>query len=384
MQNYGIYSCICHFFFVTLRTELIFMIMQQQTDIIKPFDPSQLKVEVKNTTINSLCEMLEHEMIDLQPDFQRHANLWDHRKKSRFIESLILGIPIPSIFMYVDYSRKKWVVIDGLQRLCALSDFMVTKHMRLHGMELLTGYEDYSFDDFPYFEQLDMTMRNITINIISGEASLDAIYIIFKRLNSEGVALKPAEIRNALYHGPAMDLVKEIADGIEFQNVIDGAVSTRRLMHHDYVSRFIAFYLKDYREYRGNMDLFLRETLSYLNEAKDQNVFVELKEAFSRSLNICVTLLGKDVFRSPIMTDKKKESNPMSITLFETMMCSVAKLTVDQENHLLRNIGLYRDMYVSLFKDPQLVKYLSQGTGQPASVRYRFERMGGIVKKIVL
>ena len=358
--------------------------MQQLTDIIKPFDPSQLKVEVKNTTISSLCEMLEHEMIDLQPDFQRHANLWDHRKKSRFFESLILCIPIPSIFMYVDYSRKKWVVIDGLQRLCALSDFMVTKHMKLHGMELLTGYEDYSFDDFPYFEQLDMTMRNITINIISGEASLDAIYIIFKRLNSEGVALKPAEIRNALYHGPAMDLVKEIADSIEFQNVIDGAVSTRRLMHHDYVSRFIAFYLKDYREYKGNMDLFLRETLSYLNEAKDQNVFVELKEAFSRSLNICVTLLGKDVFRSPVMTDKKKESNPMSITLFETMMCSVAKLTANQENCLLHNIGLYRDMYVSLFKDPQLVKYLSQGTGQPASVRYRFEKMEEIVKKIVL
>lgn len=95
-------------------------------------------------------------------------------------------------------------------------------------------------------------------------------------------------------------------------------------------------------------------------------------------------LLGKDVFRSPVMTDKKKESNPMSITLFETMMCSVANLTVDQESRLLRNKGLYRDMYVTLFIDPQLVKYLSQGTGQPASVRYRFERMEGIVKKIVL
>ena len=357
-----------------------------QVNIYKelPFDPSQLKVEVKNTTVKVLCDMLEHDMIDMQPDFQRHANLWDIKKKSRFIESIILGIPIPSMFFYVDRDSKKWVVIDGLQRLCALYDFMVTKKVRLKGLELLKNVEDYSLEEFSYFDQLDMAMRNVTLNVISGDASRDAIYLIFKRINSEGLALRPAEIRNALYRGKGMDFIKSIADDPEFLKVINGAVSTKRMVHYDYVARFIAFHINGYHSYKDRMDTFLSDTLNNLNAIHDQYLFTELRETFFRSLRICCSLLDEDVFRSPIMIDSRKKSNPMSITLFETMMYSVSHLDMRQEYILLNCKNKYRDLYFELFKDSKLQKMLAQGTGQPNSVHYRFEKMEELVNITLL
>ncbi len=349
-----------------------------------PFDPSQLKVEVKNTTIKVLCDMLEHDMIDMQPDFQRHANLWDIKKKSRFIESIILGIPIPSMFFYVDMDSKKWVVIDGLQRLCALYDFMVTRKARLKGLELLRNLENFSVDEFSYFDQLDMAMRNVTLNVISGDASRDAIYLIFKRINSEGLALRPAEIRNALYRGKGMDFIKSIADDAEFLKLIDGAVSTKRMVHYDYVARFMAFYINGYQSYKDKMDTFLGDTLNNLNTTSEQYLFTELRETFFRSLRICCSLLDEDVFRSPIVWDNKKKSNPMSITLFETMMCSVSHLDMNQAQNLLNQKNLYRDMYYTLFQDHKLQKMLAQGTGQPNSVHYRFEKMDQLVKNVMI
>lgn len=348
----------------------------------KPFDPSQLKVEVKNTTIRALCDMLANEIIDLQPDFQRHANLWSETKKSRFIESLILGIPIPSMFFYVDYGSKKWIVIDGLQRLCALQDFMVDQTLALHGLEF-TQHDGSTFGEFSYFERLEMMMRDVTLNIISGEASKDAIYLIFKRLNSEGLSLRPAEIRNALYHGYGMDFVKQLAESDAFQKVIHGKVSTKRMMHYDFVARFISFYHFGYKDYpqNGSMDDFLGEALAYFNKSDSLFLFANIQNDFYRSLDVCIQLLGQDAFRSPNKAqDNKKRSNPISIALFEAMMCSVSHLTDEEVRLLLDRTPKYRELYFDLFKDKDLEKLLSQGTGKRKSVIYRFEQMEQIVK----
>ena len=72
------------------------------TPIDKPFDPSSLKVEVKNTTVGQLTDMLRNGMIDFQPDFQRHGDLWGAAKRSRLIQLLILGLPLPSFYFFID------------------------------------------------------------------------------------------------------------------------------------------------------------------------------------------------------------------------------------------------------------------------------------------
>lgn len=359
------------------------------TPISKPFDPASLKVEVKNTTVGQLVDMLKNKMIDLQPDFQRHGDLWNKNKKSRLIESIVLGLPLPSFYFYIDESREKWVVIDGLQRLNSINDFMVEKSLRLSGLQFLVKtHKNRAFEDFSYFEQLEISMRSVTLNVISGTSSVEAKYIIFQRINSEGTKLSPAEMRNALFHGRSMELVKRLAESREFEMATNGRVSKRRLLHYDYVSRFFAFYIQGYSDYIDNkMDLFIGNALERMNNYDGETDWQKAESVFTASLSLCKKLLGNGAFRQPLSDidswNNDIRLNPISISLFEAMMWSVSSLTESERQELLDKKTLYESKYVEMFKDESLRKELSNGTNHFKSVNYRFSAMENLVKDIL-
>ena len=95
--------------------------------ITKPYDPDKIKVDQQNVNLGFIIEMLENDEIDLMPDFQRSMDLWNETQKSQLIESLLLGLPLPSFYFSVDDKTDKWLVVDGLQRLCTFKDFIVDK-----------------------------------------------------------------------------------------------------------------------------------------------------------------------------------------------------------------------------------------------------------------
>lgn len=359
------------------------------TPINNPFDPSSLKVEVKNTTVGQLADMLKNKMIDLQPDFQRHGDLWGKGKKSRLIESIILGLPLPSFYFYIDEGKEKWVVIDGLQRLCSINDFMVEKVLALSGLQFLKSTHDKrSFEDFTYFEQLEMSMRSVTLNVISGASSAEAKYIIFQRINSEGTKLSPAEVRNALFHGRSMELIKRLAESHEFDEATNGGVSKKRLLHYDYVSRFFAFYIQGYENYMNNkMDLFIGNALETMNNYTGEEDWEKANNIFIESLSICKSLLGNNVFRQPLNEmnrgNEDIKSNPISISLFESMMWSVSQLSKDEKVELLNRRSVYIVRYAEMFKDESLRKKLSNGTNQYKSVNYRFTSMKKLIEDVL-
>lgn len=360
------------------------MISSLSSNVKKPFDPSDLKVEVKNATIGLLCDMLSKDLIDLEPDFQRKADVWDKKKKSRLIESLILGLPLPSFYFYVDQKKGKWVIIDGLQRLCALKDFIVDKTLCLTNLELLSNDQyNRTYDQFSYFEQLTISMRSVTLNVLSGDSSVEAKYIIFRRINSEGTVSSPAEVRNALFHDKSMELVRELANSGEFKNATDYKVSEKRLLPQDYVARFLSFYVLGYRNYENsNMETFIGKGLEEIDFKGDK--FNELRTVFYNSLNICKELLGDYCFRLPVdisgreYSDIKKKK--ISISLFEATMFAVSKLDARQKIVIINNKDAFRKAYIDLFKhDEELRRLLINGTNQPHSVNVRFSRMEKLI-----
>ncbi len=359
------------------------------TPIKKPFDPSSLKVEVKNTSIQQLYLMLKNDLIDLQPDFQRNGNLWNNKKKSRLIESILLGLPLPSFYFYIDEDNKKWVIIDGLQRLCAINDFMVKKTLRLSGLQFLKKtHTNKGFEDFSYYEQLNISMQSVTLNVISGNASAEAKYIIFRRINSEGTPLRPAEIRNALFHGKSMELIKELGRSNEFKDATDNKVSEKRLLNLDYISRFIAFYLQGYEIYESDkMEEFIGDALEKINEEYTDNDVHNLREVFYKTLYICHELLGEKVFRQPLSEKDKKnqdiKANSMSIALFESTMYALAKYYNDEEkiNILILRKEKFKKIYDNALKDDSIKKYISSGTNKYKSVYIRFSTMEEVVNK---
>lgn len=354
---------------------------------IKPFDPSALKVEVKNATIGQLCDMLSKNLIDLQPDFQRKTDVWNKKKKSRLIESLILGLPLPSFYFYIDQENGKWVIIDGLQRLCALKDFVVEKTLKLSGLELLSNdLYDKTYDEFSYFEQLTIGMRSVTLNVLSGDAPVEAKYIIFRRINSEGTKLSPAEVRNALFHGESMKYVRELANSSEFKEATDNKVSDKRLLNQDFAARFIVFYVLGYKEYKdNNMEKFIGRGLLAIDQNTKKYSLRSLKETFYTSLKTCKQLLGDDCFRLPLDSNGKKlkglKNKNISISLFEATMYAISQLDSQEKINILTNKESFVKAYEDLFKDESLRLSLNNGTNQNQAVIKRFSKIEGIVNK---
>lgn len=353
-----------------------------QSSIKKPFDPSTLKAEVKNATIGQLVEMLRNDLIDLNPDFQRKAHLWPANRKSQLIESILLGLPLPSFYFYVDEGKKKWVVIDGLQRLCSLQSFMVDKDLKLQGLEFLETekYGKY-YEDFDYFDKLAMSMHPVTLNVLTGNTSAEARYIIFQRVNSKGTPLNATEIRNALYQGIATKMIERMVALPKFERLVSGQISLRRMKDREYVSRFLTFYLKDYADYDGKMNLYISNAMDEMNKQLSEEDGEEIIWRFERTLQTCEQLFGLNAFRKPGVPKKGTRRNPISLAVFEMLTVSIAHLSEPEQDNLVKCRKRFIRYYNEMFGDTVLQNSLREGTGRARAIAYRLGKMENVIRK---
>lgn len=353
------------------------------SSVTEPFDPSSLKTEVKNATVGLLVDMLKNDVIDLNPEFQRSRDLWNASKKSQLIESILMGLPLPSFYFYIDETRKKWVVIDGLQRLCSFKSFLVDKILRLQGLDFLDK-ERYGrfFDEFDYFDQLAITMHPVTLNILSGDPSAKARYIIFKRVNSSGTQLTSTEMRNALYQGPATALIKRMVGNNTFIELVSSQIGTDRMKDKEFVSRFLLFYLKSYNEYDGHLDTAICEILDYINKELPSDIQEKVYSAFDKSLEICKFLLGKNAFRKPENEKGVHRKNAVSLTIFEMLSVTIARMDDSDLQILRRKKNEFVALYEKVFLDKELQRYIAGGTSKIPAIRYRFKKIDDVMVRI--
>ena len=133
--------------------------------IIRPFDPSQIRVETKPMVISLLLDRIKNFEIDLNPGFQREGGIWSTKAKSRLIESLLIRIPLPAFYMDgTDESR--WLVVDGLQRLSSLTEFVIKGSLKLRGLEFLSDYEGATFTKLPRRLQRRILETQVTVFLI--------------------------------------------------------------------------------------------------------------------------------------------------------------------------------------------------------------------------
>lgn len=351
-----------------------------KSSIKQPFDPSTLKAEVKNATVGTLVEMLKNNLIDLNPEFQRNGDLWNENRKSQLIESILLGLPLPSFYFYIDNTQKKWVVIDGLQRLCCLKSFMVDKTLTLQGLEFLDA-EKYGipFDEFDYFDQLAMSMHPVTLNVLSGDTSAEARYIIFQRVNSKGTQLNPTEMRNALYQGTATKLLARMVECGIFKEMVSSQVSTKRMKDKEFASRFLLFYLTDYREYDGRLDISISNVMDRVNKRIGVEEANFIFEAFVRSLTACKELLGVEAYRKPVLAGQETRKNQISMAVFEMLTVCMSQQSGEDIAVLKAKKVLFKRLYMQMYGDSLLQKYLMGGTGKAAAITYRFDKMKRVI-----
>jgi uncharacterized protein with ParB-like and HNH nuclease domain len=207
-----------------------------------PFNPNDININIVPRNIGQLVEMLEYDEIII-PKYQRLPNLWNIKMKSRFIESLMLNLPIP-LFYFDEGDDKKWRVIDGLQRISTLEHFILAgekddllssnqQPFRLEELEFRTEFNGKLWSELPKDIQRRISTNQVTINLI-GKGTPDMVkYNIFSRINQGGIRLETQEIRTALFQGYRTDFLEELVsedtpEGKLFLQATDGSIPSQR------------------------------------------------------------------------------------------------------------------------------------------------------------
>ena len=170
---------------------------------IIPFDPSQIDISMQSMTMDSLVKRIKNEEINLNTDFQRRGGLWTKVQKSQLIESLLLKIPLPAFYFDAGVDDE-WLIIDGLQRISTIKEFMIDKTFKLKGMEFFGDLEGVGFDDLPRVFVRRIEETNLVVFTVKRGTPLNVKYNIFKRINTGGLELNSQEIRHALNQGKAV------------------------------------------------------------------------------------------------------------------------------------------------------------------------------------
>ena len=348
--------------------------------IDKPFDPKRIRISTRQPTVDQVVERIRREEIDLQPDFQRAGNIWSKPTRSRLIESLLLRIPLPVFYMAADQDDN-WRVVDGLQRLSALRDFILKKTLRLRGLEYLSQFSGHSFDDLPRPMQRRITETQLSCHVIEPGTPPEVMFNVFKRINTEGKPLVGQEIRHALNPGPARDLLRELACSDEFRKATDGTVNPKRMADRECVLRFLAFRSLGEAQYGGKLDDFLMDAMRFLNDIPEKHA--SLRDDFCRAMSLASDIFGREAFRKPNRSGARWRS-PVNKPLFESLSVALAEIPEDQIGVIRsRKEKTVEDLTQLMKEDAEFLESISVGTQTTRQVRVRFGRMWGMVRQVL-
>ncbi len=350
--------------------------------IESPYDPEKISVNSQILTIDLLIKRLKEEEIDLSPEFQRFDDIWKPKNKSRLIESLIIRIPIPAVY-FDARDEENWKVIDGLQRLSILKEFVIDEEWELTDLEFLKKYEGYKWNQLPRKFQRRIEETQLTAYIIEKDTPDEVTFTIFRRVNTGGSPLTAQEIRHALNSQKSREFLVELSEMEEFKlNVNLSSRRIRRMEDREFILRFIAFMLNDPMEYNSkrSFDDFLNRAMKQMEQESDSHL-ERLKENFCKSQISARKIFGDDAFRK-ISKDQERKS-PLNKAIYEAWSVNLAKISDDERKVLEQNREELKQKFIILLEDDDFIKSVSQATGVSASIETRFGKIEQIINEIL-
>lgn len=343
------------------------------------YDPEKININTREPTIEQLLRRIDEEALDLAPDFQRQANIWKPDVKSRLIESILIRIPLPAF--YVDATdEENWLVVDGLQRLSALKQFVNDKTLKLTGLEYLNNLEGKTYDELEPRYRRRILETQPTVYLIEKGTPPEVKYNIFKRINTGGTPLSNQEIRHALNPGKATKFLAKLAASQEFRQVINLSESKRKRMDdREFVLGFLAFKLTSYKDYKdGDRDSFLSNALFKVNQLTEE-ALSSIEDDFKKAMNTASAIFGENAFRK--LSKKTSRKQPLNKALFEAWSVHFSNLNNEEIQALKDNNQelIYKFMdYAD--RDKEFLKSISQAADK---VEYRFTIIGKIISEVL-
>lgn len=345
--------------------------------ITTPFSPSDIKISNPPMNMGDLIDMLSFGWINLQTEYQREMNLWSPVQQSRLIESVLLGLRLPAFYFEV-VDKHNWNIIDGLQRCCAIKNFCVDEMLTLEGLEFLDNFNGKTFEDFRFDTKRDIRMLPITVNLLEKGVPDQVKYILFKRLNTGGIELTSQEIRNAVFNGPVIDLVRDMAQEPSFTLATDHRVPTKRHVDMDFVSRFIAFYWLDFENYEPDLDSYINKSMADIRDNGTESRVEKMRRDFRSAMKLAYDIFGNRAFRKQQKRDEYRR--PLNKAYFEVIASRFALLDEEKQRKLLDHKELFVDnLHTAMRESFTYRNSFSGGTGNRDAVRWRFTSFNKIL-----
>lgn len=318
---------------------------RQQEEV---YPATNIKIDRVQFSIFELKRRYDRGTVQLDPEFQRNF-VWKTRQKSELIESVIMGIPLPLIYM-AETMEGNLVIVDGRQRLTTFFSYL-NNDFAINGLRILPELNGYKFEDLEKDEKLrkfaaDIEDFQLVIQIIKYPTPDRVRFDIFDRVNRGGTPLNNQEMRNALYQGHSTVFLNQLADREEFKRTTGYSISPTHMKDRYIILRAVTFYLwkehKLYRKdgnevkYRSDMEEFLGYGMEQLNRMQDEER-QRLEILFCEVMNSVFVLLGADAFRIPTDSGRKR---PVSMTLFESLFYFFALLIESGKQYLGKAIRL--------------------------------------------
>jgi len=329
----------------------------------------QLSQERSDFFLPQLLDFVDQKKwINLQPEYQRRL-VWDDDKRSLFIESLLLNVPVPAVFLF-EWDLSRYEVMDGQQRINAIVDFYNDEY-ELRGLERWEELNGFSYSQLPDLLKRGLNRRRITATVLLLEATQasdakksEIRKLVFERLNTGGLKLTAQELRNCLYGGAFNDLLidlartKQCTDAFEipsYRSHLDKeGHPTKRLRENplykrmqdcEIVLRFFAFRKKS--NLKGSIKAML-DRLMEENLDISQDQIATLRKEFIERLETAIEIFGAEAFR---YTDDENKVH-VSIPLFDGTMVAIDRLWDKRKSLVSKRLTVQKNVQRLLADEP--------------------------------
>ncbi|MEQ9333740.1 DUF262 domain-containing protein [Thalassobaculum sp.] len=321
-------------------------------------------------TVDSLVKRMRGGAFTI-PEFQRRF-VWSLNHASKFVESLLMGLPVPGIFLYKESDTGKHLVVDGQQRLRTLQSFydgtFGERKFRLKGIR--EPWNGKTYDDLDPADQLKLDDSIVHATIFTQDQPqdvLDSIYFVFERINSGGIRLSPQEIRNCISAGPFIELVKRLNKDEHWRKIFGGP-ENKRAKDEELIVRFFAM-LDERTKYYRPMAKFLNEYSDKMNKQNPRRLN-QLGQVFLQTVNLVDEAVNGRAFR-PVRS--------LNAAVFDAVMVGLAerlkKGRVPAPEHVAT-------AYDQLLESPDFRKGWVRSTADEENVKARMEAAVAAFKEL--
>ncbi|HHX8715861.1 DUF262 domain-containing protein [Vibrio diabolicus] len=384
-----------------------------EKEAVGPILQGKTKIRQLTPVVSLIFDRLSFGEIELQPDFQRKDRVWPDPRKSKLIESILMGLPLP-VFYFAEKPNGDWIIVDGLQRITTIYDFM-RGEFSLNGLEVLEELNGKDFSGLERAEQRKIREYPLTAHLIDMATDKDNIIVeLFHRINTYGVKLSEQEIRSALNQGTSVKFLRYLASTPEFKSATHGKIKSDRQKDMELCLSALSFMLRGYKSFDNQYNKYLSDAMESMNahtlklddedlldegmsklSAEYSPVYKLIADKFKNGLKIAEQVFGDYAFKK--IPDSAKKV-PISKPLFELIVTYFSELSEEQAYQVIsRSDELIDMLYEAIDKDSsdyaewESAKYenegrglqysISQSTGKNVTVRFRFESFREILKQ---